>query len=315
MSFALGKLFGKSKKPITAEKVRFSYDKKQILSNININFKEAKITAIIGRSGCGKSTFLNLIAGSVSGKFSGKILVFGRHKILEKKKIGFVPQSLSFIPDLSILDNIKLHGLMQGLTEKRSVETSSILLDMLKLDEDLLKTPNTLSGGQKTRLNIVLSLLHDPHILILDEPFVGLDFANRRLLWHFLEKMKKNGKSIILTSHLLSETQDHVDNIVILKDGKVFFNGRIEKLQQKLKIAFVMEIKFLYLSKESLENIKKYCTYHDIKLLDIYGKYAMIAFPTTRSKEYMIRFLSKLKLKYEIISFREPNLDEVFLTT
>ena len=226
----------KRHKPFSADKVRFSYEDKEILKNISLNLKKGTITSIIGSSGCGKSTFLNLAAGIISKKHSGKIRIFGKSNIFKKKSIGFVPQEIAVIPDLTINDNIKIAGLNHGISSRVALGHAKYLLQTLRLSENTDKKPTELSGGQKVRLNIILSVLHDPDIFILDEPFVGLDFQNRRLLWHFLEQMKNRGKTILLTSHLLSETQEHANSLIILKEGRIYFKGTVTKLKEKLDI-------------------------------------------------------------------------------
>lgn len=306
---------GDRKFPLSTESVRFSYSDREVLQDVTLNVKEGTITAIIGKSGSGKSTFLKLVAGIIARKYFGKITIFGSPKILEKHSIGFVPQEVSVIPDLSIEDNIRVSGLNLGLSEKQALEKAFDLMKLLRLEEPLSKKPTELSGGERVRLNIILSLLHDPKVIILDEPFVGLDFQNRRLLWHFLESLKKRGLSVILTSHLLTETQEHVDRLVILKDGRVFFNGNMESLKQKLEIGFVFEVRFSRLSIENFNKLKKYCDYKDIKIIDRYEKYLMFALKNQKIREVLTKAFDKLGLEYEIIGFREPNLDEIFLKT
>jgi len=299
--------------PLKTEGVNFAYGKTPVLRNVTLEIKEGTITAIIGKSGCGKSTFLKLVSGIISKRYKGKIKVFGKGKSWNKSKMGFVPQEISIIPDLSIKDNIKLAGLNLGISEPLALKRGQMFLKLLKLDEDLNKKPDELSGGQKVRLNIILSLLHNPKFLILDEPFVGLDYQNRKLLWHFLESMKKKGKAIILTSHLLSETEENVDRIIILKAGKVFFTGKPEKLKERLKIQYIYEIKFSRLSKENSEKIQEYARYKKIPILDHYEKYMMIALESNKTKTLITNFFNKLNLIYDEIGLREPNLDEIFL--
>jgi len=308
----LKRWFGK-RKPLATMDVGFSYANHEVLRDVSLSLKAREMVAIIGKSGSGKSTFLKLVAGIISRGHSGRIKIFGRSKIFGKGKIGFVPQEMAFIPDLSIKDNIKISGLNSGISEAVAMKRAVDLMKMLKLDEDIEKKPSELSGGQKVRLNIILSFLHDPKILILDEPFVGLDFLNRRLLWHFLESMRKKGKSIVLTSHLLSETQEHVSRLIILKDGRVFFNGNLEKLKTKLKMNYIYEVRFTYLSRESLVKIRKYCAYKDLKILDSYERYLMFGLNSVSEKNSLVKLFEKLKLKFHEVGFREPNLDEVFL--
>jgi len=215
----------KKPNPLTTESVGFSYSNQEVLRDISLSIKPGELVAIIGKSGCGKSTFLKIIAGIIITSHQGKIRIFGKSKLFTKNRIGFTPQEIAIIPDLSIVDNIKIFGLNSGLSESKAIKKAKQLMQILMLKEDLNKLPSQLSGGQQIRLNIILSILHNPEILILDEPFTGLDFQNRRLLWHFLESLRKKGKSIILTSHLLTETQEHVNRLIILKKGKIFFSG------------------------------------------------------------------------------------------
>jgi len=307
------KLLVRAKKAVSASSLRFSYGKEEVLRDITLNVKQGNITSIIGKSGSGKSTFLKLISGIISQKYEGQIKIFGKSKILEKHNIGYVPQELAFIPDLSIIDNIRISGLNLGIPEQKAIQKADKLLGLLKLDIDLNKKPTQLSGGQKARLNIILSLLHNPKIIIFDEPFVGLDFLNRKLLWHFIGSMKKQKKSIILTSHLLSETEQHADRFIILKNGKVFFNGRLDSLKGKLKMRFILEVKFHHLSEENFDKIKKYCDYRDIKILDRYQKYMMFSITSNQKRDSLLNLFSRFHLKYDIIDYREPNLDEIFL--
>lgn len=305
----------RNKFPLSAESVRFAYSEQEVLRDVTLNIKEGAITAIIGKSGSGKTTFLKLVAGIIAEKYSGQIKIFGQSKTLKKSVLGYVPQEVAVVPDLSILDNIKIAGLNLGISENQALEKSAGLMKLLRLEEDLNKKPSELSGGQRVRLNVILSLLHEPKVLILDEPFVGLDFINRRLLWHFLESLKKRGVSIVLTSHLLSETQDHADRLVILKDGRVFFNGKLDSLKEKLKIKFVFEVRFSRLSKENLEKIKKNCDFKSIKIIDSYERYLMFALEKEKIRDTLTNLFDKLRLQYEVVGFREPNLDEIFLKT
>ncbi len=312
MKSILKKLTSK-KIPLATKNLDFSYANRLILKNVNIKVHGGKIVAIIGKSGSGKSTFLNLIAGVIAKSYKGKIRILGKNKLFAKDDIGYVPQEISLIPDLTIQENLIYLGALYGITKEKALKRGAILLKKMRLDAPKSAYPHELSGGEKVRMNIASSLLHNPKIIILDEPFVGLDFYNRKLLWQFLEQQKKAGKSIILTTHLLTESEAYADKIVILKDGNVYMHGKVENIKQKLHTHYILEIKFRHLSQKNTTEIKRYCSKKTAEILDIYNRDIMFSIETEGQKNYLLRHLDKLKLDYRIISFREPNLDEIFL--
>ncbi len=305
----------KEKIPLATRDLGFSYANRSVLKNVNIKVHGGKIVAIIGKSGSGKSTFLNLIAGVIAKSYKGEIRILGKNKLFAKEDIGYVPQEISLIPDLTIAENLIYLGALYGITKEKALKRGAMLLKKMRLDVSRTAYPHELSGGEKVRLNIAVSILHNPKIMILDEPFVGLDFYNRKLLWQFLEQQKKAGKSIILTTHMLTESEAYADKIVILKDGDVFLHGKVENIKQKLHTHYILEIKFRHLSQKNIVEIKRYCSEKTVEILDIYSRDIMFSIDTEGQKNYLLRHLDKLKLDYKIISFREPNLDEIFLRT
>lgn len=306
-------IFRKSSIPVVAKKVKFGYKEKEVLKDISLTVKKGKIVSIIGKSGSGKTTFLKLLAGVQPKSHQGKIKILGNRPNFSKKDIGFVPQDIAVIPDMTVEENIKFFGGLNGLTEKESLDRGKKLVAMLNLQDSIRSLPDEMSGGERTRLNIIVSFLHDPSILILDEPFVGLDFENRRLLWHFFESLKKKKKSIIITTHLLTEAEKHTDRILILNRGKIQFYGNAENIKKKLKAIFIMEIHFQYLSKDSLKEIEMYCERRTIEILDQYKNYIMFSLEKKSQKEQLEVFFDKKDIVYKLLSFKTPTMDEAFL--
>ncbi|MBT7902295.1 ABC transporter ATP-binding protein [Candidatus Woesearchaeota archaeon] len=299
--------------PLSAKKIEFGYSGKKVLQNLNLDVKTSQIMAIVGKSGSGKSTFLNLISGALTSNYSGKIKIMNKTRLFSKEDIGFVPQDIAFIPDMSIKENIVFFGSINGLNKKIAIAAGKKLMETLKLDLGLDRLPSEISGGQKVRLNILLSLLHDPNVIILDEPFVGLDYYNRKMLWHFLEAQKNLRKTIILTTHMLVEAEHNSDKIVLLKDGKVFAKGKFNDILKKLKTKFIVEVKIEQINKKNFELLNKYCYNHTISILDHYKNYFMFSVKNAGQRNYLFKFLEKINTGYEELSFREPNLDELFL--
>ena len=211
---------------IEAIKVNKIYKKKDkkinALNNFNINIKKGSIYGLLGPNGAGKSTFINMLGGLVL-KTSGSIKICGvdidKNSKLSRTKIGIVPQELNIDPFFTPIELLELQGGLYGVAKKN--RKSEEILFNLGLTEQKNSYARTLSGGMRRRLLIAKALVHNPDVLILDEPTAGVDVELRKNLWHYIRKLNKNGMTICLTTHYLEEAQELCDYITILNKGKI----------------------------------------------------------------------------------------------
>ena len=211
---------------IEAIKVNKIYNKKDkkidALNNFNINIKKGSIYGLLGPNGAGKSTFINMLGGLVL-KTSGSIKICGvdidKNSKLSKTKIGIVPQELNIDPFFTPIELLELQGGLYGVAKKN--RKSEEILFNLGLAEQKNSYARTLSGGMRRRLLIARALVHNPDVLILDEPTAGVDVELRKNLWHYIRKLNKDGMTICLTTHYLEEAQELCDYITILNKGKI----------------------------------------------------------------------------------------------
>ena len=211
---------------IEAIKVNKIYNKKDkkidALNNFNINIKKGAIYGLLGPNGAGKSTFINMLGGLVL-KTSGSIKICGvdidKNSKLSRTKIGIVPQELNIDPFFTPIELLELQGGLYGVAKKN--RKSEEILFNLGLAEQKNSYARTLSGGMRRRLLIAKALVHNPDVLILDEPTAGVDVELRKNLWHYIRKLNKDGMTICLTTHYLEEAQELCDYITILNKGKI----------------------------------------------------------------------------------------------
>ena len=211
---------------IEAIKVNKIYKKKDkkinALNNFNINIKKGSIYGLLGPNGAGKSTFINMLGGLVL-KTSGSIKICGvdidKNSKLSRTKIGIVPQELNIDPFFTPIELLELQGGLYGVAKKN--RKSEEILFNLGLAEQKNSYARTLSGGMRRRLLIAKALVHNPDVLILDEPTAGVDVELRQNLWHYIRKLNKDGMTICLTTHYLEEAQELCDYITILNKGKI----------------------------------------------------------------------------------------------
>jgi len=196
-----------------------------------MKIREGEIFGLIGQSGGGKSTVLRILLG-MAGISSGNIYFNGKDALSNlnflRKKTGFATQENTLIDELSMWENAVYFGRLYGLSGKIIRTRFKELISLLDLDgyEDL--GVRNLSGGMKKRANLLISLIHNPKLLILDEPTTGLDTILRESLWKYIRQINKEGTTILVTSHLLDEIENNCDTIAILGRGKIITSGLIK---------------------------------------------------------------------------------------
>jgi ABC-2 type transport system ATP-binding protein len=192
---------------------------------------------LLGPNGAGKSTTVGMVCGLLRPD-SGEVLLDGvplaGGASAAKRRIGLVPQDLALYDDLSARENLKLFGALYGMKGAALEERMRDVLALVNLADRAGDRPSTFSGGMKRRLNIAAALLHDPQLLILDEPTVGVDPQSRNAIFETLEHLKAQGRSLIYTSHYMEEVERLADHIVIIDHGKLLADESPAALHQRL---------------------------------------------------------------------------------
>ena len=207
------------------------YDNKQVLSNLNLEVKKGEIYGLLGANGAGKTTTINLICGLLNYE-SGSIFINGTpisHK--SKYLLGIATQENLLYSQLTCAENLAFFGQIYGLTGTKLKSSIYHCLESVKLLDYKDETVANLSGGMQRRLNIALALIHSPQLVILDEPTTGLDIEIRYDIWQLILRLKQQGISILLTTHLLDEAEKLCDRIGIMKQGKIFHEGSLKELK------------------------------------------------------------------------------------
>jgi len=208
---------------IEIKNISKSYKNRLILDDISLSFHEEDIVVIVGRNGAGKSTLLSILAGFVKAdKGTASI---------NKKEVGFIPQADSLFEDLTVKDNINFWANISN------TKNSHDLIKLFGIDEYLKKKVRELSGGMKKRVAICTALLHDPKIIIMDEPFSGLDMFYKNELLQMIAKLKEMGKCIIYTSHNTDEIFALESKHYVISNKKVYPIESKEELYEKYILA------------------------------------------------------------------------------
>lgn len=198
---------------ISVEGLVRGYGRIEVLQGLGMTVDEGSIYGLLGPSGCGKTTLLKVILGFLAPE-SGKVEVKGE---IPGSDVGYSPQEIALYPDLSIAETLRFHGRLHGMDANRILARQSWLIEFLDLP-DPARTVGKLSGGQKRRVSLAVALLHEPNLLLLDEPTVGVDPELRARLWDHLQEISANGTSIVITTHYIDEAR-YADRVGLMRDG------------------------------------------------------------------------------------------------
>ena len=295
---------------IEAKNVNKTFLKKtqevEALIDFSITIKKGTIHGLLGPNGAGKSTFINILGGLVK-KNSGEVNVCGinidKNIKLSKFKIGIVPQELNIDPFFSPAELLELQAGLYGVPKKK--RKTDEILENLKLTDQRNAYARTLSGGMRRRLLIGKALVHDPEIIILDEPTAGVDIDIRTSVWNYIKEINSKGTTICLTTHYLEEAENLCDRISIINFGrKIIEDSKINLLNiiSVKTVSFTIEGDFIIPN-----DLEKFHPKKDGNKLTItYDK------KNTNLKN-IIDILAKRKIKFQEINTYESDLEDVFL--
>lgn len=296
---------------IKFEVVHKSYNKVKALKGVSFNVEKGEIFGYLGPNGAGKTTTINALCGL--GKIdSGKIRVFGFDVFKEyqktRKMIGLAKQELAFDPYLKLKDIVLYQGGYFGIPKRELEDRAEKLIKAFELNPKEFVTWRKLSGGMKRRLELVKALIHDPEIIVLDEPTVGTDVKLRRMLWRYFKKLKNEGKTIFLTTHYIEEAEKLCDTICIINNGEIVEIDSKENLlkskgKQKIIISFKKDSKKL---PEKLGGFKYYYN-KETKTLTVECLEAQTLLPS------LISELNKIGLKIKSLDLIKGRLEDIYL--
>jgi ABC-2 type transport system ATP-binding protein len=230
---------------LQAQDLRKRYGERQAVGGVSFNIRPGELLALLGPNGAGKSTTLGMIAG-LTVPDSGQVQLSGQTAAQDRnayqRRIGWVPQEIALFEPLSAQANVELFGALYGLSRATLRERVPKVLAQVGLLDRAQDAAAQFSGGMKRRLNIACALVHDPELLLLDEPTAGVDPQSRNAIFDTLEALKREGKALLYTTHYMEEAERLADRIVIVDHGQVVAEGSLPELLRRLPAALSIEL-------------------------------------------------------------------------
>lgn len=231
---------------IHVKNVSHSFGKEKVLDNVNLLIQEGEIFGLLGPSGAGKTTLVKLIVGILEAT-QGEIVISGKAvaSLELLTDIGYMAQADALYSELSAKENLQFFAQIYRLKKQMQRERIDNVLKVVGLSDHANKTINQFSGGMKRRLSLSIALLHQPKLLILDEPTVGIDPVLRQSIWSELRKLKEDGMTIIVTTHVMDEAEK-CDRLAMLRDGRIIACDTPERLKEKLRVSSLEDVFLAY---------------------------------------------------------------------
>ena len=229
---------------VSLQNVHKVYNNRPVVNDLSFTIQPGEMFGLLGPNGAGKSTTIRMLT-TLTKPSQGRIEVAGfdvvRQPLRAKQSIGVVLQQTSVDSDLSVWENMEMHGRLHHIPNPQRQQSINQWLEYVELTDRRNDLAKTLSGGMKRRLQIARALLHQPEILFLDEPTVGLDPQARRRLWEIIRNLNKQGMTMLLTTHYMDEVEYLCDRIGIMDNGKLISLGTLQQLRSTYGEGLVMK--------------------------------------------------------------------------
>lgn len=285
----------------------------EVLNGISFNVDKGKIYGFLGENGAGKTTTMNILTGLMNFD-EGEIYVdgidFKKHKRQLLSRIGYLPQDPVFYGYMNAYEYLNFIGEVSGMGRKNIKKNSEYLLNVVKLKDAAKRRVGNYSGGMKQRFGMAVALFNDPEILFLDEPTSALDPEGRAEVLELIEKLKKQGKTIFLSTHILNDVERVCDDVSIISNGKIVISQALEKLKEDY-IKPIYDIEF----EENCQGIKN-ILFKEKWISDVIiekNKAVVFVKDMDSAKKNLFKIVGSLDNSILSFNLRKSNLEDIFL--
>lgn len=302
---------------LDARHLRKAYGERTAVHDIILAVAPGQVLGLLGPNGAGKSTTLSMVAG-LTPPDSGEVVVAGtpvhRRQRAAQRHIGLVTQDLALVDELSAWENLRLFGALYGLRGPALRQRAEAVLAQVGLADRIDDKPATFSGGMKRRLHLAAALLHDPALLLLDEPTAGVDPQSRNAIFETLLALKAAGKALVYTTHYMEEVERLADAVVIVDHGRVVAHGSVAELVARLPAAQKLELDVGAEAAASTELQMALQALPSVRAVAVNGPRLVLAVDElTRASAAALALLASRGVVARHLGSGRANLEDVFL--
>ena len=300
---------------IEIKDVTKSYGRQKVLQNVSFEIMEGELFGLLGPNGAGKSTLIDILTG-IQSMDSGEIFINGKSiktdKVEIRKQLGLVPQDIALLEELNAVDNLEYFGGLYGLAGAELKNQIEKLLEVAGLTDKKKEKVKNYSGGMKRRLNIAVAMLHNPSILILDEPTVGVDAQSRQHIFDYIQSLAEQGTTILYTSHYMEEIETLCKRVFILDLGEEVAYGTKEEVKKLVGHTQTVALKLDRVPAGFDEVLKN--SENGIQFVTVDGQDVELTIDQTIfSMMKLIEQVEQAQLVIKSVNVKETTLEEAFL--
>ncbi|MBR5203400.1 MAG: ATP-binding cassette domain-containing protein [Clostridia bacterium] len=295
---------------LSVNNITKSFGEKQVLNGVSFSAQSGKAIGILGRNGAGKTTLIRIIM-DVFGADSGNVLLDGKPIRQQNIKIGYLPEERGLYPKNKIMEQLIYFASLQGIDKKTATNTADALFKRLNIEEYKNRRLDTLSKGNQQKVQLIATLITNPHIIILDEPFSGLDPVNASMLKDIVKDLIANGKLVLFSSHQMNYIEEFCNEILILNGGRIVLGGAIKDIKR----SYARNI--IELVTNNTQEIAEYLNssaFDFIKRVTIENDKLIITLKDEQFKDKLMEALSQFGNSIDAFTVKEPTLNEIFVS-
>lgn len=300
------------KKILEIKNITKTYGEITALNNFGFSLAKGEVMGLLGPNGAGKTTLISILSGTVKD-FTGTVTFKNQNLFanrLLKNFMGIVPQDMAFYEDLNAMDNLMFWGGLYDIPRAKLKKRALELLELVELSSRAKEPIKNFSGGMKRRLNIAIGLVHDPELLLLDEPTVGIDVQAKVSILDIIKNVGALGTSVIFTTHQLTEVEETCTRIVIMDKGSMLAEGTLDELIKIVGEKEMVDVEGEFTAAAISDILKE----EDFaELLSVSDNLANLAFDNTDKIPAMMELLFKNNVPVRDLKIKSPNLEAVFL--
>ena len=289
---------------VEAQSISKTFGEVQALKDLSFVIEKGKALGLLGRNGAGKTTAIRILLGILPSD-TGKVLVDNKKLSFDENAFGYLPEERGLYLNYTVKSQLMHFGALYGMKKKETLNSIEYWLEKFEISEYLNKKVETLSKGNKQKIQLIVAVMHDPEVIILDEPFSGLDPINVELFKTVIRELLSKGKTLIFSSHRMADVEEFCDDIIMLKKGETILQGNLDKIKEDYGIKGLVV--------EGEEKIKDFLNELGFEVLEFKKESYRVNLKDVEKGKELLRKITNTDLDIRGFYFERPSLNDIFI--